>query len=312
MARAVGEVGIGGVILFERNITGRRQLANLTAALRDAAGDRPLLIAVDQEGGQIVRLGPGNGFPPTPSEAELGAQDKPSDARSVGRATGDTLAQAGINLNLAPVVDMNVNPENPSIGALDRSFSADADVVVTLATAIINGLHDANVLATIKHFPGLGSATGNTDREFVDVTATWTGAELEPFARLCADQVPDAVMVASALNGQLDAQYPSSLSRPTLQLLREQLGWNGVVVTDDLQAGALRASYAPDEIVRLALAAGNDLLLFANMQVYEPDVAATVVAGIVGLVEDGTISADQIDRSLGRLQEMAGRFSQPG
>jgi beta-N-acetylhexosaminidase len=308
MARAVRDLGIGGVLLFQRNIKSPEQLLALTQALREAAGERPFLIAVDQEGGKVARLGPDNGFPATPSQAAVGA-GSPSEAREVGAATGDTLAGMAINLNLAPVVDVNVNPTNPSIGALDRSFSSDPAVVTEMGTNVILGLHDAGVLATLKHFPGLGSATGDTDHEFVDVTATWTRKELRPFSQLIASELPDAVMVASALNGQLDAQYPSTLSAPTHALLREQLGWAGVVVTDDLQAGALRDSYPAADITRLALAAGNDLLLFANTQLYEADVAQATIDEIVGLVEAGTISQDQIDASVARLERMVSRGS---
>jgi beta-N-acetylhexosaminidase len=311
---AIGQ-GLGGVVLFDRdqqtggarNIQSPAQLMALTATLRKAAGDRTLLIAVDQEGGKVARLGPQNGFPQTPSEADVGATGDPGHARSVGAATGSTLAGAGINLNLAPVVDLNVNPDNPSIGALGRSFSADVNVVVEMASAVIAGLHESAVLATLKHFPGLGSATGDTDHEFVDVSATWTRRELQPFAQLIANGTPDVVMVANALNGQLDAQFPSTLSAATVAVLRQQLGWDGVIVTDDLQAGALRDSYAPSEIVRLALAAGSDLLLFANQQVYEPDVLASTLDTIEELVANGKISEEQIDASVARLEQLSRR-----
>jgi beta-N-acetylhexosaminidase len=310
MAHAI-DAGIGGVILFARNIVSPDQLSALTGAMRERAGDRPFLIAVDQEGGAVARLGPDNGFPATPSEAQLGEQDDPAVAQETGLATGKTLARMGINLNLAPVVDLNVNPNNPSIGALGRSFSADPDVVVELATALITGLHEARVLATLKHFPGLGSATGDTDREFVDVTATWTRRELEPFARLVADNVPDAVMVANALNGQLDGKYPSSLSAATVDVLRGQLGWDGVAITDDLQAAALRDSYPDSDIVRLALVAGNDLLLFANTQVYRADIVSATVDMIVNLVDGGQVHEARIDASVGRIERML-RRSGPG
>jgi beta-N-acetylhexosaminidase len=310
MARAVRDDGIGGVILFDRNIRSPKQLLALTSALRDAAGDRTLLIAVDQEGGAVARLDPANGFPQTPSEAELGAGTA-SNARRVGAATGSTLRQVGVNLNLAPVVDVNVNPANPSIGALGRSFSADADVVIEMASNVIVGLHGAGVMATLKHFPGLGSATGDTDHEFVDVSATWTRTELRPFSQLVADDLPDAVMVANAVNGQLDPDNPSTLSAPTVAVLREQLGWDGVVVTDDLQAGALRDGYDRADIVRLAVGAGNDLLLFANTQLYEANIASTTIDAIVRLVEDGTVSESQIDASVARIARMVERVNQP-
>jgi beta-N-acetylhexosaminidase len=310
MAHAI-DAGIGGVILFARNIVSPDQLSALSGAMRERAGDRPFLIAVDQEGGAVARLGPDDGFPATPSEADLGRQDDPAVAQQTGAATGKTLARMGINFNLAPVVDLNVNPTNPSIGALGRSFSADPDVVVEMATAVIAGLHQQSVLATLKHFPGLGSATGDTDREFVDVTATWTRLELEPFARLIADGVPDAVMVANALNGQLDKKYPSSLSAATVDLLRGQLGWDGVAITDDLQAGALRDSYSSEEVVRLALGAGDDLLLFANTQVYRADIVSATVDMIVNLVEGGQVDEARIDASVARIERMI-RRSGPG
>jgi beta-N-acetylhexosaminidase len=303
VVRAIREEGIGGVILFARNIVSADQLVDLTATLREAARDAPLLIAVDQEGGAVARLGPDNGFPSTPSAAAVGRQG-PDRAREVGAQVGSMLAGAGINFNLAPVADLNVNPDNPSIGALGRSYSADPDVVVDCAGAFVGALHEGGVMATLKHFPGLGSATGDTDREFVDVTATWTRTELEPFARLVADRLPDAVMVANALNGQLDQRFPSSLSAATIQLLRAELGWNGVVITDDLQAGALRDAYPADEIVRLALNAGDDLLLYANTQLYRTDVVSRTLDSIVELVERGDIDEAQIDASVARLDAM--------
>jgi beta-N-acetylhexosaminidase len=210
----------------------------------------------------------------------------------------------GIDLNLAPVVDLDVNPDNPSIGALDRSYSADPDVVTELAAAVIQGHHDEGVRSAIKHFPGLGSATGDTDRGFVDVSATWTDRELDPYRSLLSDGLPDAVLVANALNGQVDADLPSTLSAPTLDLLRTTLGWGGVVITDDLQAGALRERFADDEIVRRAVLAGCDLLLFANQQVYVADQATRTIDQVVRLVEEGLVSEARIDASVDRLLAM--------
>jgi beta-N-acetylhexosaminidase len=304
--RAIEDEGIGGLILFARNIASRDQLIELTATLREAAASAPLLIAVDQEGGTVARLGPDNGYPSTPSAATVGRQG-PGRALEVGRQIGQMLAGAGINLNLAPVVDLNVNPDNPSIGALGRSFSADPDVVVELAGAVIGGMHESGVLATLKHFPGLGSATGDTDRQFVDVTDTWMRAELEPFARLVADELPDAVMAANALNGQLDDRRPSSLSAATIELLRAELGWNGVVITDDLQAGALSTAYADDAIVRLALDAGDDLLLFANTQVYKTEIVTRTLDTIEELVAQGELDEAQVDKSVARIERMLAR-----
>jgi beta-N-acetylhexosaminidase len=314
IVRAIRDEGLGGVILFDRdqqtgqprNIVSPDQLRDLTAALREAAG-RPLWIAVDQEGGRVARLGPQDGFAATPSQAEIGETGDPAEARRIAGATASTLKAMGIDLNLAPVVDLNVNPLNPSIGAIGRSFSADPDVVVDLAGAVIRGHHDDDVLTCIKHFPGLGSATGDTDRGFVDVSETWTRRELEPFERLVATGLPDTVMVANALNRHLDPDLPSTLSEATVAVLRSEIGWDGAVVTDDLQAGALRDAFGDEEIVSLAVGAGNDLLVFANQQVYVPDVVTRTIDTVVRLVEAGQIEEGRIDASVARVQALHSR-----
>ena len=301
--------GLGGVILFARNIESPAQLAQLTASLRAAAGERTLLIAIDEEGGAVARLNPDNGFPATPTAAKVGRRNDPGYAHEVGTAIGTTLAGAGINLNLAPVVDLNVNPANPSIGALGRSFSADAGVVVAMAGGFIAGQRERGVLTTLKHFPGLGSATGDTDREFVDITQTWTDAELEPFRQLIAAGQADLVMVSNAFNGQLDLRNPASLSAPTLNLLRGDLGWAGVTITDDLMAGALTANYSANEVLRRAIRAGNDLLLLANTASQAGDVVQPALDAIEGLVAAGQVDEGLIDAAGARI---AGLFAHPG
>ena len=162
ITRAV-KAGLGGVILFDRDrATGSRnvkspgQLAALTASLR-AAAPGSLIVAIDQEGGRVSRLTPERGFPDTRSQAEIGATDDPDEAFEAGRSMGATMAAAGIDLDLAPVVDVNVNPTNPAIGALDRSFSGDPSIVAAMAEAEIRGLHEHGVRAAIKHFPGSGA-----------------------------------------------------------------------------------------------------------------------------------------------------------
>ena len=292
--------GLGGVILFARNVESPSQLADLTGKLHEAAQPRRLIVCVDQEGGAVARLTPDKGFTEIPSQAAVGKRDE-DEALAVGRSIGEQLAAAGINLNLAPVVDLNVNPANPSIGALGRSYSADQQRVVELARASITGQHDHGVLTTLKHFPGLGSATGDTDREFVDITDTWAALELEPFQHLIATGEADVVMTANAVNGQIDRRYPASLSSATLELLRTDLGWTGPTITDDLGAGAIRDSFSDDEALRRALHAGNDLLLLANTGPVRDDIAAESVASLVGQVEAGRIDPARIAQSTSRI-----------
>ena len=300
------------MILFDRdrvtktrNIRSPEQLAALVASLRDAASVS-LLVAIDQEGGRVSRLQPTQGFPATRSQAEIGATGDPDEAFEAGRSMAETMADAGIDLDLAPVVDVDVNPANPAIGALDRSFSADPSLVAAMAEAEIHGLHEFGIRAAIKHFPGLGSAIANTDLDHVDVTKTWTRAELEPYETLFAAGLPDAVMTGHMVNDALDPGVPASLSAATVDgLLRAQLGWTGAVITDDLGAVAIASRYAREEAVALALEAGNDLLLFANQSVYVPDLAAELVETVVGLVTSGRISEARIDQSIERLDVLA-------
>jgi beta-N-acetylhexosaminidase len=167
-------------------------------------------------------------------------------------------------------------------------------------------LHEFGIRAAIKHFPGLGSASANTDFDHADVTASWTEAELEPFQALVDAGAPDAVMTGHIVNDKLEPDVPASLSKRTVEgLLREQLGWSGVVITDDLDAVAIVDRYPREEAVRLAIEAGNDILLFANQREYVPDLAAQLVETLVDLVASGRITEQRIDESLDRIEILA-------
>ncbi len=307
----IRDLGLGGVVLFDfdtptgqrvRNIVSPAQLTELIAALREAAGDRPLIVAVDEEGGRVARLDPDHGFPATLSAAALGARDDPSFTRARAGEMATTLRGVGIDLNLAPVVDLNLNPSNPIIGALDRSFGADPDLVVAQAEAFVAAHRQVGVRTALKHFPGHGSATADTHLGVVDVTSVWRAVELEPFRRLVSDGLADAVLTAHVFNAALDPEHPATLSQPIVTgLLRDQLGWQGLVISDDMQMGAIRAQYGYPEAIALAIEAGIDLLTIANQQVYEEGIVATTIDLIEGFVRDGRISEARIAESAGRL-----------
>ena len=310
---AITRDGLGGVILFDRDqLTGRArnvasaaQVAALTRELRTSAGSGGLLIGVDQEGGVVTRFGPSHGFPALASEANVGAGSVAA-ARTWARTLATTMADTGCNLDFAPVVDLDVNPSSPAIGALGRAFSADPDVVVRMAGIELDALHARGIRSAAKHFPGIGSATVNTDFGVADVTKTWSATELEPYRRLNAAGKLDAVMVGHVVNGRIDKAYPASLSRATLDRLRNDVGFDGPAVTDDLQAAAITQRYGADEAVLLALEAGNDLLLFANQQVYDPGIVAHVVSVVMGAVSHGRLTGEQIDQKWARRQALLG------
>ncbi len=293
-----------------RNITSPAQLTALCAAVQRAAPG-PVLLCTDEEGGEVARLSPANGFPATTSAASLGAQGSVTLTRAASAAIATTLAGVGIRFNLAPVVDVDTNPDNPIIGALHRSFSADPAVVSAQAEAFVQGHRDHAVLTSIKHFPGHGSSTGDTHLGFVDVTKTWQDLELDPYRALLAADAVDSVMVAHVFNARLDPLYPASLSTATISgLLREKLGFAGVVVSDDLQMRAITSQWSRREAIRRAVLAGNDLLTFSNnIDVFEPGLGADVHATLLGLVADGSISEDRIAESYRRVSELTARVA---
>ena len=258
----------------------------------------------------ISRLTPATGFPKVASEASIGRLDDVAATTDWGRLIATTLASVGINVNLAPVVDLDVNPRNPAIGALGRSFSADPAVVTRLALAEIRAHHESSIATTLKHFPGLGSATSNTDFGVADVTKTWTRTELEPFQAIIQSGVADIVMAGHLVNRKLDPDRPASLSPAIVtNLLRGELGWAGVVITDDLQAGAITSAFGAEEAIALAIEAGNDLLLLANQQGYDPKVATKTIDTIEGLVRAGRISPARLDESRLRVEGVLARLA---
>lgn len=304
---------LGGILLFDtdqpthskvRNVESPAQLTALIGALQSLAGT-PLLVAIDEEGGLVARLDERHGFPPTISAADLGARGDVVFTQQAGEQIAETLASAGVNLNLAPVVDLNVNPTNPIIGALGRSFSADLAVVTAQAEAFVEGHRSVGVKTTLKHFPGHGSSTGDTHLGVVDVTDTWTPIELEPFRNLVNDGLADAILTAHVFNSKLDPEHPATLSEPTITgILRGELGWDGVVISDDMQMGAIRQAYGYADALRLAILAGVDILTIAQQQVYEPGIVEATIDLIEGLVRDGGLTEARIDESYQRIQTL--------
>ncbi len=309
----IADRGLGGVLLFDydtptgtydRNVASPEQLRELVAGMR-AAATIPLLVAIDEEGGQVDRLKARYGFPATVSQAELGARNDATNTRRRARAIGQTLAGLGIDLDLAPVVDLDVNPANPVIGALDRSFSADPDVVTRQGLAYLAGLHDAGVGGTLKHFPGHGSSTADTHLGWVDVTDTWTEREVVPFRDIIATGDVEAVLVAHVFDANLDPTYPASLSGAVIEgMLRRDLGFDGVVITDDLQMGALREVYGYATTVERAVIAGADILTIANEQLYEPGIVATTIDIVEAAVMANRIEPARIDDAWRRISTL--------
>lgn len=309
----ITRLNLGGVVLFDydvpsgspgRNITSPDQLRQLTSELQQASRI-PLLIAVDQEGGRIARLKTKYGFPESISAGRLGQLN---NADSTFRATlsiAETLEKAGINVNFAPVVDLDSNPDNPVIGSLERSFSADPDRVTLHASAAVKALHAKKIIATLKHFPGHGSSATDTHKDFTDITESWKKTELMPYRKLVDEGYRDLVMTAHVFNASLDPVHPATLSKPVITgLLRDSLGFSGVVISDDMQMKAVAEHYSFETAIPLAIEAGVDILLFANNSTYDAGIAEKAVTIIRSLVEKGTVSPARIDSSYRRIMAL--------
>ena len=315
-ARYVRDLHVGSIVLFDvdltgsakigsRNITSVSQLQALTSQLQKWAGGR-LLIATDQEGGRVARLKPQYGFEPVPSAEYVGKAGSEDTTRFYGRRIATQLASSGINLNLAPVVDIT-HPDCPAIGKLQRGFSTDPATVAQQAGWIIDEAHKQHVACTIKHFPGHGSATADSHWGFVDVTNTWQPQELEPFKRLIKQGKVDVVMTAHIFNRQLDPDYPATLSRKIIDgVLRKQLGYDGVVLTDDMYMEGIIKQYSIRKALILAINAGADLICVGNniSTGFEADRPFRLVDIIVDAVKRGQIPYGRLVQSHKRIEKL--------
>jgi beta-N-acetylhexosaminidase len=314
--RAVRTGCVGGVVLFDhdlllksdrRNIRSPLQVRQLIRSLQAAAAV-PLLVAVDQEGGKVARLKERHGFPATVSARYLGKADDLELTRRHGAATAAVLAAAGFNLNFAPLVDLDVNPENPIIGKFERSFSADPALVVRHAQAVVEAHHEQGIRCCLKHFPGHGSSRGDSHLGFTDISATWEPLELEPFRELITRGRADAVMTAHVFNRHLDPEFPATLSKKIISgLLRRELGFTGAVISDDMDMKAISAEYDRETALELALNAGSDIILIANNLAYDEGIAARAQEIILDGVAAGRISRARIDQACRRVLELKGR-----
>jgi beta-N-acetylhexosaminidase len=294
--------GLGGVTLFGPNIGSPGQLGELIAGLRAAAAEP--VVAIDEEGGDVTRIAHLTGSP-YPGNAALGAVDDPALTRAVYRALGADLAALGVTLNLAPSVDVNTAADNPVIGT--RSFGADPALVARNAAAAVAGLQSAGVAACAKHFPGHGSTSIDSHHEIATVSGSVdeiTGRDLPPFVAAIQAGVR-AVMPGHLRVPALSADLPASLS-PAAQtgLLRGELGFDGVIVSDALEMRAVSAPYGIPEAAVMAVAAGTDLLCLGRDQ--DRLTYLQVRHALVDAVRSGRLPAGRLEESAARVSELRG------
>ena len=319
--RMLSDMKPGGIILYDydgpsggaddRNITGPEQLIALTAELQGASAT-PLFIAIDAEGGFVHRLKEQDGFPLVVPSAQTLGEGSPEDTAAIASALAAELRAYGINWNLAPVVDVNIDPESPAIGYWERSFSADPAVVAAHARAFVEAHRDHNVITALKHFPGHGSAAGDTHIGVTDVTATYQrDDELAPYRQLIADGYDSPIMTAHVVNRNLDeSARPATLSRPIMiDLLRGELGFEGLVLSDDMQMGAIVAEYGLEEAAVEAVRAGVDIIMLTNQHSpYDLGVITRVRDALLRAVASGLIAEDRIYESVERITALKRQY----
>ncbi|MCK4355059.1 beta-N-acetylhexosaminidase [Candidatus Parcubacteria bacterium] len=305
------DLNIGGVILFDydvpsksfpRNIISPKQTKNLIADLKKFSGT-PLFVAIDAEGGKVNRLKEKYGFIAMPSPQKLGAQNNPEETKKISAALARQLADLGFNVNFAPVVDVNINPDNPIIGGIGRTFSNEPNKVVEQALAFIEGHSEPGIITCLKHFPGHGSSRNDSHLGMVDITNTYQDKELIPFEKIIEQEKACMVMTAHIINKNIDSEYPATLSPLFIQnILREKLGFNGVIVSDDMQMGAITEHYGFDEAIIRAINAGCDLLIISNNgKIYDEQAPEQARDIIFNAVKQGKISREQITQSYLRI-----------
>jgi len=296
----IREYRIGGVVLFERNCRSPEQLWSLCAGLQDHARSfephLPLFVAVDQEGGRVLRLGPP--FTRFPSARRLGRAGDETLVAATARAMAREMLAVGINMNLAPVLDVDSNPENPVIA--DRAFHAIPAVVARMGVAFVRALQEEGVVATGKHFPGHGDTAfdSHLDLGAVEKTAEQLEAvELVPF-RAAIGAGLEAVMTAHVAYSAWDKEMPATLSQAVLgRLLRGELGYRGMVMTDDLAMGAISRRYTIQDAAVIAVRAGADMLLLCAGL----DEQVRMVEVVRRAAEVGEIPRERISSAAGRI-----------
>ena len=311
------KTNLGGVILFDydsptkryvRNIQSPKQLKTLITTLQSKAKTQ-LFVAIDEEGGKVSRLKSRYGFADgLPSQSKMATMDIDSISQLVTKR-GSEIADLGINVDFAPVVDVAPDTKTSDSASLIarqmRIYSNDVDTVVRYAAQTVQKLQDKNILPVAKHFPGQGSARGDSHRGITDVSAVYKNYELLPYTKLLSMKLLPAVMVSHVINKNIDAQYPASLSKKHIEKLRVDASYDGLIFSDDYDMGAVRGQYDLSSIVTHSINAGVDVLVFSNnISGYDRDMVYKVRNAIYDAVISGNIQKSRIDESTNRIMKV--------
>lgn len=303
--KLIHQYKVGGIIVNKKNITSPSQMVAYMNSLKEENKNNvPLFFGIDQEGGRIAKL-PGD-LRAIPSHFEIGKQNDPSFAFEIGTVLGKLVSSFGFNVNFAPVLDINSNPENPVIG--DRSFGINPDVVSKLGIQMMKGIQGENIIPAIKHFPGHGDTSVDSHDELPVVQKTMPELEqmeLIPFKQAIAEGA-DMVMIAHILLPSIDLEFPSSMSEAIItDLLREKIGFDGVVITDDMTMEAITNSFDIGKASVMSVKAGADIVMVAH----EFENVVKAITALTTAVENGEITEERIDQSVERILKLKNKYS---
>lgn len=303
---------LGGVMYLKTNVASLEGVAAMNEAFRAASPELLPFLTLDQEGGLVERLTSDVGFPETPSAADVAAEGI-EDARATYNKMAAGIAELGFTVNFGPVVDLNRNKNNQVIAKFGRAYGAGANTVTIFAEQFIAAHHQFGLVTSLKHFPGHGSSTADSHEGFVDISKSWDPIELDPYRQLFAQGYADFVMVGhlfhSGYAGDGDLKLPASLSPEWITgVLREELGFKGVVISDDLEMGAIRELYTLKDTVLRAVRAGMDVLLFSNTAKARPTLAAEVRKILVDEAETDPAFKARIEESYARIVALKGQL----
>lgn len=303
---------IGGVMYLKKNVSSLPSVREMNAMFRDRSPELAPFITLDQEGGAVERLTRDVGFKEIPNAASIAASHSPSVAKQIYGDMAAGIAAEGFTVNFGPVADLNTNPNNQIIARFGRAFSDEADTVVAYDEAFITAHHAAGLLTALKHFPGHGSSTADSHEGFVDITKTWDPQELEPYRALIGEGIVDMVMVGHLYHADYaddDGETPSSLSPQWIGgVLRDDLGFDGVVISDDLEMGAIRDHFTLEQTVTKAVRAGMDVLLFSNTAQYRPSLSQEILDILLAEAEADPDFASRIEQSYERIVALKARI----
>ncbi|HZY51191.1 MAG TPA: glycoside hydrolase family 3 N-terminal domain-containing protein [Devosia sp.] len=304
---------LGGVMYLKPNVKTLAAVKAMNAAFRAASPDLPPFLTLDQEGGAVERLTSAVGFQELPNAETIAAKDSPAEAEATYADLAKAIANEGFTVNFGPVADLNINPDNQIIAKYGRSFGKSGKTVAAYDQAFIQAHHDAGLLTALKHFPGHGSSTADSHAGFVDISKTWSPSELDPYKALFAGGYDDFVMVGHLYHkdyaGSGAVKLPASLSPEWIEgVLRGQLKFAGVVISDDLEMGAIRKQFDLHDTVVGAVNAGVDVLLFSNTAAYSPDLADKVRGILVAEANADPTFRAKIEASYARIVAMKARI----